>query len=749
MGKKTLTNVHSLFELIERAPVSILRRFSGLNECEALARGMDWTQADDQLRQDLQAHIRHLKKVQREPAEREALRVLRLSSPRGASVLATAAQQLHDADLEADFSSQEGGEIGRAVWMRTHSDDTLRLFDVAESILNTGDIRGLKKLYDAFDVPCEDAPPFIWNDAAKKELETRLTTVMRLSEPCDVIHVQLDDEAATSGGEPLHYLVVRFAGDLTTVLQMRNRRRESFCYYPARDATIVYAPGRNLVEVCAHAFSSRASLANVLSQHGFKRPLSSRPLNRFLYDLTRFATGLKTIKPRIAGAKVERLYLAEMTALLGNTTHSVILRIDSTEDLQDVASAHWGNHPFARAEAILGVTLIAELMLEGETGVTQLPIVLSEPNRCSLQGERNPRLRRCGEGILEALGVLKPLHPGAGEDDPQLILQVARLIEQSEGTMDGIALAKLGINIDRLEDAAILTEGERINEVVIEAAEGERFTVKIEPGTDIETVHYRDPLTGEDIKLPARHVRKWRIDLEWLREQLVTSLGRALRGMRAALQDEEPLFLGEVELEGHPVAVYFASRLGHERHYGKVDTELRRHPRPFPGIVLTTTSAPFPFAGTNVVVPVEDVLSNGQDGTVIELERLSMCYRNGQLAAMGGTVVRLNVSPDGYSAMLLIPGMAPWKVTNKAKIAVLQRLVDAYASSTPHVNTKKLMEGTGCGSPSNLFSKNSPWREYLVKVKGAHAWQLRLVPAEEPVVEEDVEDIQDEVEEDI
>lgn len=84
-------------------------------------------------------------------------------------------QQLNDADLLDTFAAQDGGEIGRAVWMRTHSDETLRLFDVAESILNTGDIRGNKRLYDAFDVPCEDAPPFIWNDAVKKELETRLT----------------------------------------------------------------------------------------------------------------------------------------------------------------------------------------------------------------------------------------------------------------------------------------------------------------------------------------------------------------------------------------------------------------------------------------------------------------------------------------------------------------------------------------------------------------------------------------------
>lgn len=44
MGKKTLTNAHCLLELIEKAHVTNLKRFSGLQECQALARGFDWTQ---------------------------------------------------------------------------------------------------------------------------------------------------------------------------------------------------------------------------------------------------------------------------------------------------------------------------------------------------------------------------------------------------------------------------------------------------------------------------------------------------------------------------------------------------------------------------------------------------------------------------------------------------------------------------------------------------------------------------------
>lgn len=744
MGKKTLTNAHCLFELIEKAPVPILKAYSGLPECQALARGFDWLQDVAMLPAALVEHVKHLRKDQRDPAEREALRVLRLASPRGAAILSTVAEQINDNDLIAVFMAQDGGEIGRSVWMRTQSEESARLFDVAESILNTGDLRGNKRLYDAFDVPCDDAPPFIWNDTVKKELESQLTSAMRLGESCEVVYVPLADENKNGDTTTIHYRVVRFAGDQVTAVQVVNRNRKSFCYFPARDATLVYAPDRKVVEVYAHTLSTRAPLANVLSKFGFKVPLSNRPLNRSRYDLSRFALPLKDEKPRLDGAKVERLYLTEAKALLGHSTDAVSLHIDSGAELHDVISGRWTDHPFAQAGAILGVTLVADLVFDNETEETPLSIVLAEPGRCSLQGEKDHRLRQAGTQLLEVLGVLKPLHPGSGVDDPNLIVQVARLLECATSPMDGFALAQLGIDIDRFEDEGILTEGDRITERVVDLADGERFTVKLERCTDGNQVRYRDPLTGGDVVLSAKHARRWKVHLNWLREEIITALGTALQGVRGKHLDEEPVFLGELDIDGHSIALYFAAKMSNERQYAKVDTALRLRPRNAPGIVLTTASIPFPFAGTNVVIPIEDVLSPTGAKSAIDTNRLKVAYRHGQLAAMGSTSVSLKVSADGYAAVLNIPGKAPWQVTGKGKIAVLQRLVDGYAAGT-HVNTKKMMEDTGCASPTNLFSKTSPWRDYLIKVKGAHAWQLNLPMLDTPVVDDDNEITAEEV----
>ncbi len=93
---------------------------------------------------------------------------------------------------------------------------------------------------------------------------------------------------------------------------------------------------------------------------------------------------------------------------------------------------------------------------------------------------------------------------------------------------------------------------------------------------------------------------------------------------------------------------------------------------------------------------------------------------------MGGTALSLKVSADGYPVVLFFPGQAVRKVKNEARIAILPRLADAYAAGTPHKDSGKPMEGTGCALPANLFFRSSLWRDYLVRVKGAHAWPRHL-----------------------
>lgn len=730
MGTKTLTNVRCLEELIGRAPTPCLRSFTQITECQAAFRDLKWPEDDADIRRALLDSLKRQRKDPLVAAEREAWRIERLSSLRGAQVLMASAELLNDNELLAEFTEQPGAEIARAVWMRTQTAATCRIFEIAESVLTTGDLRGGKKLYDAYEIPSETAPPFIWTEKVKAALETHLVKAMKLDAKPEVVHIELVDESAQGQQSKMHYLVIRFAGSQVGAVKVEEGRREAFWYYPARDATLVYAPDRRCVEAFAQNLALRAPMANVLATHGFKAPLSHRPLNRVRYDLSPFARPLKDERPQLEAGKVERVYLTEAKALLGHANDKVTIEIGNGAELHDVVSARWGNHPFVAAHMLLKVTLGADIVFKGETIETPISITVAKPGRCSLHSERDSRIRVAGEQLLEHLGVRRRLEPGVEEPTPPFLLGVCKLLEQTESPVHGFALRDMGVDIEAFANEGILIEGERITKLEVESTPDEVFEVTLERCADGQHVRYRDPTTGLDVQEPAGLARRWAVDRKWLREELLNALGSQLIGAKGAHLNEDPVFLGEVKIDGHQVAVYFAARMASERSYRHVDATLRQQPRSVPGIVLTTSPDPMPFAGVNVVIPIESVLGAGEDRPTIDHEILAVVYRSEEHTARGGARVGIRVSPDRNSGTLTIPGKPAWPITGHMKIVVLERLVKAHHEGPGHLITSVLLDDAGCDSLDGLFGKTSVWRQYIEKVPGTRGWRLRMGPVD-------------------
>ena len=73
--------------------------------------------------------------------------------------------------------------------------------------------------------------------------------------------------------------------------------------------------------------------------------------------------------------------------------------------------------------------------------------------------------------------------------------------------MGGFALAQMDVDIGRLEDEDIITEGARIAAKVVGSADGERVTVKPERCADASQVRCRDLLTGTDVVVASPGTR--------------------------------------------------------------------------------------------------------------------------------------------------------------------------------------------------------------------------------------------------
>lgn len=734
MGLKSLINVRCLEDLIARAPLACLREFAAMPECRGAFEDLSWPASEVELAPALLAALRRRRRDQLVGAEREAWRIERMASARGAEVLLAVAEQLNDNDQLAAMARQPGGEIGRAIWMRTHSPASCRLFEVAESIVTTGDLRGGKRLHDAFEIPCEHAPAFLWTPKVKATLEAELAKAMKLEAAPEVVHIELEDQTLDGRLETVHYLVVRFAGSQTGAVEVVQGQRRSFWYYPARDATLIYAPHRRCVEAFAQNLALRAPMANAFATHGFRLPLSHRPLSVVRYDLSAFARPLKDCRPRLPAGKVERVQVTEARALIGHARDTVRIELASGAEFHDVLAQHWGNHPFAAPEMLLRVCLTAEVVFEGQEEPTPLSITVAKPGRCSLQSERDPLRRAAGEQLLEYLGVRRAAQ--GGDASPSFLAGACRLLELAASPIDGFALRDMDIDIESFANEGVLVEGERLTRCEVESTPGKRYEVALQRCADGLHVRYRDPTTGIDVLEPAHLARRWSVNLAWLREKLLGVLGSSLTGSRGVSLDADPAYLGEMRIDGRDVGVYFAARMSSETTYRKVDSYLRLRPSSVAGIVLTTSSQPYPFAGTNVVVPIEDVVANhpglggvASGATVLDRLALEVAYRHGQLAARGGTRLAMHVSQDRQSGTLTIPGFAPWLVSGPMRIVVLERLVQAALEGPAHVITKILLRDTGCDSLDGLFGSDSRWRHYIERVAGTRAWRLRAQPA--------------------
>lgn len=727
MSRSSFRNARNLVALIESAPPVSLRALLTWRFADRLGTGTGL--ADAALREELLEAARKLA----DPAvlEFEATRIITLASERGAELMQVAVDQLafaDDAALQSFIEQQD--DVGRAIWLRIHAED---IFSRVESLYQADHYRGMPKMYEAFEIRDGKLPEFSWSKDVRGKLETLINDKLGLAEPCEIVHVEMEEDRDGPEGQVLlHYLIVRHAGPTTSVWAMQNRRREPIYYHPALEATIIYDRSRRTVEVFARDREKRPELAEAFSQAGFDRPLSDRPLTRVRYNLGRFRRPLGDERPQVPGGRVLRLWVEEMTVGLGGSRHRATLRVFGDGCIHEVAERHLGAvNPFKEIAWISRVVLVMDVLLDGEAAARKLPVVFSEPNRCNLKNQEDARLRAYCERVLAALGILQPVGvAGEASPDGRSLESALRLMEQAETHVDAFSLARMGVDIEALLADGILVEGGRLDEVPLELepADGDIRVVRAKVDWLSGRGRYIHPLTGVEESLPEALVRNYRVERDWLREHVLDMLAGLLKQPGGDPGEEEPTFLGELAIDGGRVPLYLASRLGHDRHYNRADVKLRREGGT-PGIVLTTTAGRVrEFVGRCVVVPLADVIVEHVDGRpAIDMERVAIRHRRGRSLAVAALAVELIRSDDGHTATLVIPGRDPWPIAGHKQMLIVGRLVDAHRSGNPAVAVKDLMDGTGSDSPQQAFRRDSPWRDYIVRVKGVRgAWQLHL-----------------------
>ena len=295
---RTYKNIPSLHRFIEVAPVESLRGLltaHGKEELTPALAAVPWPEASApsstahafrasllQICADLDIRIAV-------PLDGHARRILALAEGKGVEAIRLVSDKLylHDTTdtLATEYAAQRD-DVGRAtfVYLRTPT-----LFDEAEQYFYAEHHRNYGRLYEAFDLDCDDVDAFAWTDAKRVALEALLQERLGLERGCLVQHLPfLQPDTSTT-----HLFLIRYAGDMNSVQQVRDDLSTAPIYYhPPVEATLAFTPDRKSVEVYAHLEGNRFLIASAFAQAAVDTDLSGRPVAMRQYNLRRLYRSL-------------------------------------------------------------------------------------------------------------------------------------------------------------------------------------------------------------------------------------------------------------------------------------------------------------------------------------------------------------------------------------------------------------------------------------------------------------------------
>lgn len=300
------------------------------------------------------------------------------------------------------------------------------------------------------------------------------------------------------------------------------------------------------------------------------------------------------------------------------------------------------------------------------------------------------------------------------------------LHDSADDQVAGISLRRRGFDIERLLEEGLVQRGAPDSSLVIEDDQGGASEVEITPNRRSGFVTIPSPDDGRFIEVPIDEVARYDVQREWLEERLLKVLRPTLKTKSIVRLDDDLVGLGTMSVDGSDVSCYLARRLADPKVLCRLDAILRGRGEAGVGLVLATgTECPLAL-GAIVVVPLPGHVEAAPGGELISIDSIFAAYRSGRQLALGGTKVSL-LKNGAQAATLYVPGKPPLSLGGANQIKIVERLVAAFDRGVPAVPTKDLMEGRGCRSPSQAFSK-SAWEGivdvYIGQADKRGSWQL-------------------------
>lgn len=200
-------------------------------------------------------------------------------------------------------------------------------------------------------------------------------------------------------------------------------------------------------------------------------------------------------------------------------------------------------------------------------------------------------------------------------------------------------------------------------------------------GADLRTAIGQDASSGA-----GTAYRVYRVRQEWVAEHLLEQIVTALDSPAVAEIGPNLFSPGTMTIGERDVPIYLARRLADERSRTAIDTELRARSDLGTELVLHAAEMGDRCFATNVLTPVLDHLDRSASKLSLNVDSMKAAFERSRGLAKGGEAVEL-IRGGETDGTLSIPGSGTISISGANRLAVIERLVDAYRSGNPIVAT--------------------------------------------------------------
>ncbi|SFD42972.1 hypothetical protein [Roseivivax sediminis] len=700
-------------EILEDIPAGLAARFldkviQGVQGDDATSAFSDATDAAPDARLAL-GQVSSLDPEILSEIEAQSLRVTEMGDVMGAQSLKTVVPEAVS-DEEWQKFDEQPDDISKSCWAFIELPFT---FQNAESFHHARKDRERGRIHSAFGLDLNESIPASAASVDVPALTDKLNRVLGLGKAPKLSAIDLPE---TEKYPSSVMVIVRHGADLSSVYEHRDDgSRRPYYFRPQDEIILIYTARDQLIEVLGRSFGQRHDVSNAFAEVVLGHNISEKPLTEKVYDLGRFVTSFELEIPDIEGVEVQSAVVTECELLLGSYGRRASLKVTRQDDIDLTLNKYLaGAARFRGATGIHRVVISVEYRREDVRRTRSMNITVRGTNGSNVQSHKDRATRELGARLLEAWGVTRKLRPLEQEEIADMLPSLMRLFDLGETVLTGLRLAELGLSVDTLLDARLVSQKKRQSLTLVEddndnVVETETFSVTTSSGYS------------------ARDYTEFNVAWGWLCETLVNSLASNLATKTFHQISEDLVRVGDLATVDGSAPVYLARGLFEAKTIFSVEEELRSRETAGAGVVVCAGSEAPRFIANNVAVPVDEIWNADAESPGLSIEKL-LDRLTSERRLIAQTTMAQVVRSGNHSGSFLMPRKAPLPLSSAIQLAFFEKLARAYNAGAPEVHSSVLIEGTSSRTPREIFTGKMRERifdAYVEKGIDRGMWRLK------------------------